>query len=211
MATAAINNLPTQATYVDALTIGPDDFDYINYFVYNAACVAQAFDVGPGGDWQTGNWGPEQLLAPSSGLITKTGGVRFRTSPATPGTVAQIIAYGFKAGNSQWMGGQPLTQTISPSGTVTNGGTMITGQVSSAGAVTAGTGFTVSRTSAGRYTVTFSTAFAAAPTVVLTLSAGADLIANTSTVTAASFLVVIDTPAGTPTDQAFHFLAATTV
>lgn len=84
----------------------------------------------------------------------------------------------------------------------------ITGSVTGAGAVTAGTGFTVNRTGAGRYVITFTLAFTAAPVVVVSVVAATGnetLTVNASTTTA---FQVNTNDAGAAVDRAFYFIAA---
>ena len=117
-----ISNVATQADYTDLLTLGPSNYDAINVNVWNNSCVSQTFELGPGGDYQTGQWGSESLEAANSTFqLGNCGGVRFKTNPDTPLTPAQIIAYAWKSGDVQKLGGIQLSGTINASGSVTPG------------------------------------------------------------------------------------------
>ena len=84
---------------------------------------------------------------------------------------------------------------------------IITGSVSGAGAVAAGSGFSASRASAGRYTVTFSVAFAAAPVFVAEVIATTGNEDLTITSPGTGSVQVNVNNGGTPTDAAFWFAA----
>lgn len=86
--------------------------------------------------------------------------------------------------------------------------TTIRGVVNPSGTIKEGQGFTVSRTGAGRYTLTFATAFADDPAVAVTVSDSVGLplcVSVASTASTAS--VVVRTPANVDTDCLFHFVA----
>lgn len=208
-----ISNQTTQASYVAALSFGPDEFDYISYSVWNETVAAQAFDLSAAGAFQLGDWGTEVLLPPSSGIIQKTGGVRFRTNPATPANPGIVSAWGIKSGGSQWLGGVQLTGTLATTGGFTPPATstMLTGIVSGAGAILGGTGFTVVRTALGIYAITFTTAFAATPTVLATSAVQNGIIVSVDQVTTTGFRLENVTAGGVSVDQPFNFIAATTV
>jgi hypothetical protein len=81
----------------------------------------------------------------------------------------------------------------------------LTGQITGAtGAITGGTGFTCLRTGTGHYTITFTNAFAAVPTVVVT-PAGGQLLSIASVGTG-SFLVNCTDRSGVQQDVNFHFI-----
>lgn len=83
------------------------------------------------------------------------------------------------------------------------------GVVSGAGAKTMGTGFTVSRTAAGTYAITFSPAFASRPAVVATQEESATHgTIRVHTVSATSCTVITTDGAGANTDRAFAFIAS---
>lgn len=85
----------------------------------------------------------------------------------------------------------------------------ITGEVSGAGAIIAGSGFTVSRTGVGRYVITFSPAFSAAPCVVATAiatSGNETLTLNQPTPTQVQVNI---NSGGAPEDTAFEFYVFT--
>ena len=115
-----ISNVATQADYTDLLTLGPSNYDAISVNVWNNSCVSQTFELGPGGDYQTGQWGSESLEAANSTFqLGNCGGVRFKTNPDTPGTPARIIAYAWKSGDVQKVGGIQLSGALLASGGVT--------------------------------------------------------------------------------------------
>ena len=150
-----------------------------------------------------GGWTQEILKGPGTGYQLPPGcsGIRFRN--ATAGKTATVTAA--IAGNQEGVptGGYPQTTTS----------TLVTGQVSSAGAVVAGTGFSVVQNSTGNYTVTFTTPFTSAPTIVLsTLEASANFrTAELLAVSASSFTYATGTPAAGPVNTAVHFIADATV
>ena len=84
------------------------------------------------------------------------------------------------------------------------------GYISSGGAILAGSGFTVLNTSAGRYTITFSSSFtgscAAVATISNALGAGNDRVIRTISPTASNFDVEIRTTAGTLINESFSFM-----
>lgn len=85
---------------------------------------------------------------------------------------------------------------------------VIRGNINSGGIIANGTGFSAVRNSAGNYTITYTTAFNAAPTVIVTINAGAGTI--NGTLGGFSFVgsCNIQTFVGaTATDEAFGFVA----
>lgn len=88
------------------------------------------------------------------------------------------------------------------------GARVITGEVTGAGAVQAGSGFTVNRTGVGRYIITFTTPFAAAPSVVATIIAatGTEIITMNQP-NPNSVQINVDTPAAATIDASFCFIA----
>lgn len=82
----------------------------------------------------------------------------------------------------------------------------VTGKVSGAGAIVAGTGYSVVRSSAGTYVVTFTATLSAIPVVVANCQSST-LITTPDTITASSFQVFVSTSGGTGTDSAFDFIA----
>jgi hypothetical protein len=86
--------------------------------------------------------------------------------------------------------------------------TIIRGVVNSTGTIKEGQGFTVSRTGAGRYTITFAAAFADDPTVTATVadSVGLPLCVSAAT-TASTASIIVRTPTNVDTDCLFHFTA----
>lgn len=85
----------------------------------------------------------------------------------------------------------------------------ISGRVADGGTILAGTGFTVSHTNGtGLYTITFTTAFAAQPLIVLAVSPTGD--GNSIgyiNASASSFTAQIDDKSGTAVDHNFDFWA----
>lgn len=204
-----IDNQTTQANYANALTVGPDNFEALSVSVWNATVAAQFFTLGSNGDWQVGGWGDEILLAPSAVTVERCGGARFRTNPATPASVGQINAYAWKEGEPVIGGGLQLTGTLATTGAFIPGGNVITGSVSSAGALVAGSGFAPVRNAQGDYTITFTTAFASPPVILVTMfPAGASvLIPALTTVAVGSFRLQVLNAGGGSTDGAFLFTA----
>lgn len=88
---------------------------------------------------------------------------------------------------------------------------IVRGSVTAAGAIDAGTGFTIAKTGTGLYTITFSPAFSAVPSVVASAGTTAGALfakqQNGTTPTSSEFKVVTTTSAAV-TDSAFHFIAA---
>ena len=84
----------------------------------------------------------------------------------------------------------------------------ITGRVSSTGTIVAGTGFTVTKGSAGNYTITFTTPFAALPRVFANAEV-AGMAANVSSIAVGSCVVSItDVVSNAGSDRQFCFEAA---
>ena len=87
---------------------------------------------------------------------------------------------------------------------------IVRGTITATGSIILGSGFTVSKGSAGYYTITFNTPFAGAPTVTATVeynaAAGVDVMTDGVTANSAVFAVWV--PAQQIFfDQAFHFIA----
>ena len=88
----------------------------------------------------------------------------------------------------------------------------ITGQVSAAGAVTAGTGWSVNRSATGTYDVTFTSAYSAAPTVVVTLTDITNHLVYAITASSTTgFTVKITSGSGSATNCSFNFVSFATV
>jgi len=204
-----ISNVQTAADYTDALTLGPSNYDAISVNVWNNSCISQTFELGPGGDYQTGQWGAESLEAANSTFqLGNCGGVRFKTNPDTPGSVARIVAYAWKSGDVQKLGGIQLSGTISGTGAVMPTLGIMTGIVDCvAGTVIAGTGFTVVKNAAGDFTINYNTSFAATPATNVTPQVTAQKVwPDIVTPTASAFRVFLYNAAGTLTDpDRFHF------
>lgn len=92
----------------------------------------------------------------------------------------------------------------------------ITGIVASDGTITAGTGFSVTNDSTGVYTVTFTNAFSAVPTVILTALVGGVSASISGAVGKGSFALALAdignvvSGAAQARNAAFNFLAHTT-
>jgi hypothetical protein len=85
--------------------------------------------------------------------------------------------------------------------------TRLGGRVSSTGSAS-GSRFSSVKDSTGQYTVTFDSAFAATPVVLVTASGGsANLAGIITAVTASAFTVQIRNTSSTLTDSDFHFVA----
>ena len=209
-----ISNVQTAADYTDALTLGPTNYDAISVNIWNNSCIAQTFELGPGGDYQLGAWGSESLEAANSTFtLANCGGVRFRDNPDTPGVHARIVAYAWKSGDVQKIGGIQLAGTISGTGAVTPGGALLTGIIPATGNTpTAGSGFTYTHVNgSGVYVFTFTTAYAAAPVVQATIlsdnSTGVDTV-QVSPVTTMGFTATVQRVGAGTTDIAFMFLVS---
>lgn len=83
------------------------------------------------------------------------------------------------------------------------------GGVTSVGAVEFGSGFTAAKTATGRYTVTFSTAYSARPSVVCTPTAANNAAFQISTYeeSATLFKVAVGDSSGVAADLSFAFIA----
>jgi len=85
---------------------------------------------------------------------------------------------------------------------------MLRGRVAGNGTISAGSGFTVSKTGTGAYTITFTTAFSAEPAVTSTArTAGARTANCTTASTGSAQILTFDTGTGTAADQDFYFIA----
>jgi hypothetical protein len=85
---------------------------------------------------------------------------------------------------------------------------ILRGRISGGGGITTGSGFTVSKTGTGAYTVTFSTAFSGEPSITATPQVALARIATCTSVFAGSaqFRTFVAT-SGAAIDQDFHFIA----
>jgi len=85
---------------------------------------------------------------------------------------------------------------------------VLRGRIAGNGTITTGSGFTVSRTGTGAYTVTFTTAFSSDPTVTATAQViGARLVTCTSVVPGSAGFRTFDSATATAVDQDFQFIA----
>jgi hypothetical protein len=83
----------------------------------------------------------------------------------------------------------------------------LTGQVAADASIDAGTGFTVAAGATGVYTITFDSAFAAAPTVIATVFDNTgSRVAHITSVSAADVVIQVREGGGTARDKAFHFV-----
>jgi microcystin-dependent protein len=124
-----IANVSTLAGYDPTLTIAPSNYEALSYAIWNNTCAVQFFRLGASGGFQDGDWSDEIFISPSSGNVTRCGGIRFRTNPNTPTTPGLINAWAWKAGEPQISGGQQLTGTLSASGAFTSGAVTPTGGI----------------------------------------------------------------------------------
>lgn len=214
-----ISNQQTQASYVNALTLGPSNYDSITAQIFNATAVYQVFSLGNDGDYQTGDWGTDLYAVASEQIgttlnISKCGGIRLKTNPATPSTPARVNAWAWKDGEPQIVGLTGPAGTLGSGGAVT-GGSVITGIVAANGTVTAGTGFTVNHSGTGIYVISFTTAFTSTPVVSAIAGPGSPDASTTCVLTAAAAgSVTIETirqATGVLADSPFNFAAQAVV
>jgi hypothetical protein len=83
----------------------------------------------------------------------------------------------------------------------------VNGGVSAAGAIGSGTGFTVTKTATGQYTVRFVPAFKALHSVVATVAAGNTANVLLSTAADSFSILTFATSTNAATDTAFQFTA----
>lgn len=198
-----------------AQAAGTDVFASGWFIVANAAAFGE-FVYGIQGQYELS---PEMFLSPGNYPIQASqskaiSGIRFRSAVA--GVPAQVFGTFFYPTDPTLQAASEFTSTVSTTGGVTppSGGAQLTGQITSGGGITAGTGFTVAHGGTGLYTVTFTTPFAATPTIVTTIfdSGGSQHHAMDITAqSAAAFSVKITDNVGTPVDTFWNFLATTTV
>jgi len=85
---------------------------------------------------------------------------------------------------------------------------ILRGRIAGNGTVSTGSGFTVSRTGTGAYTVTFTTAFFTEPSVTATAQViGARIVTCTSVLLGSAGFRTFDSTTGTAVDQDFQFIA----
>lgn len=135
-----------------------------------------------------------------SGLTMATNRLLGRTT-ASSGAIEEITV-----GSGLSLSGGSLTAT--------GGTTIIRGRVNGDGTIAAGTGFSITRTATGRYTITFTSAFSAVPVVLLTPRAGAGgataataVIDNFNAAPTTTSTRVFILSAGTYTDLEWDFMA----
>lgn len=217
---AILPNTPTADAYPTSAQsagcqVGLNDVYASGYFVVaNAAALAQ-YQHGLQGQQ---DFSSDIFLPPATYPLVGSdqdplGGIKFKS--AVTGIPAQVFGVLYKKNESALLAGSEFSSAVSTSGGITPPGSGIeglTGYVSGAGAIIAGSGFTVVRTAAGRYTITFVPALAAVPVVVLSvtvgLSANEDIVALNPGPTINGFLVAVN-EAGVNVDRGFSFLAIT--
>jgi len=84
---------------------------------------------------------------------------------------------------------------------------IVRGVVTDIGTRTKGSGFTVSRTATGRYTVVFDKAFSDTPAVTVTADSDNEVIATVKSVVPTQFFVKLDDDGGSDYNAYFHFIA----
>lgn len=115
-----LNNVATQDTYVDALTLGPvPTCEKVIYVVANASVIAQV--AAKSDDKTTQPWGAEILVTPQVAEFNRLQGIRFRS--AIPGSPAQIVAQLIEPGDVVPVGGTPFTAVLAATGGITPGPT----------------------------------------------------------------------------------------
>lgn len=171
----------------------------IAVFNINGASSNGVFTVGiPFGTSQAFlNYPPGQAQIDNAGAVTVDGtgalAVTVNQGGGSVDFVADVNGY--------------YTSTGTVSGVETLG--IARGIVASAdGSLFAGSGFTSARTSAGRYSITFSPAFSGFPTVTLTLLQATGGTAVIDVLTLTSFTFVVYNPAGVPADLGYTMITA---
>lgn len=85
---------------------------------------------------------------------------------------------------------------------------IVRGRITGPGGIGTGSGFTVSKTGTGAYTVTFTTAFTGEPVVTASARTSAARVANCATTsTSTALFQTFDSATGTAADQDFSFIA----
>jgi hypothetical protein len=88
------------------------------------------------------------------------------------------------------------------------GSKIVHGSVSSAGAILSGSGFTITKTGTGAYTITFTTAFASKPTVVpAVVSTGTGIRNQAEPVVGSATVLTYNSSTLAVLDAPFHFFA----
>jgi hypothetical protein len=143
----------------------------------------------------------------SAAATLKTDGAFIVVGALTAGSIGPLSALaGYPADATKYLRGDGTWATI----TIPTQPTVVTGIVSSAGGVTAGTGYSVVRNGTGSYTVTYTSAFAATPTVVIA-PVGNGGFWNITAQSPSSFTVVwTNTGGGVNMDTSFNFIARQT-
>ena len=221
----AIPNTTTQDDYAPATTFPveqgagtPFASGYI-VIANSGATVSVLRGTGLG----SASWGPNFSYAPTAlplnaGLDPTTGkirdfifGVRFRSAVA--GNPAQVFGGLFQLGDVTLNPGQQFVGTISPSGGFTPPATsnVITGRINNGGGIIAGTGFSIVKGAAGKFTINFTSPFSAVPTVLCSSAFGAStnaVVDITVPMTVSSIgIVTFNTTTGVASDENFNFVA----
>lgn len=130
-------------------------------------------------------------------------GIRFRNQDSTkPATVSAVIV-----GPNE-----PFIFSATSDVTVTVTGMTITGRCDNGGAIIGGTGFTVVHAGVGLYAITFTTAFAAVPTIVAAPNDNIQRMVSIDSAATTGFTAhFTNWAAGASADCPFSFVAMTTV
>jgi hypothetical protein len=157
--------------------------------------------------WGPGNAGRDTILFRSAvGSLKTDGSLEVAGALTTKGGTAVALTNDARLANNVKTDDARLTDQRAPKGPETNL-KIIRGNVTSTGTVQNGSGFTVAKTAAGQYTLTFSTAFASPPAVTLTVVGKDGAVAGLGAFPlAGSALVRVLDPA-VLADAAFSFIA----
>ena len=141
-------------------------------------------------------------------LVTAVAGATFTVTRGIEGTATVAHADAVAVTHVLTAGG--LGQALTEHG----GPVIVRGRVNANGTIARGSGFTVNKFATGRYTITFTTAFAAVPVVVATVEStggatGATILhdAATPTTTTTATVSTLISSGGTFSDKAFDFIA----
>lgn len=211
----SIDNVNAADSYTDAATLGPvfrSAGGFCTVSGHDAFCQLGYVHPNPQGGGQ-GQWTwddefhiPVGAAGTILTLLPGTVAIRFRNYVA--GSVAVVSA-------SLNQPGRPSVQ-VAASGfaSASVSSTSITGQIPAAGTTpTAGTGFTYTHGSTGVYVFTFTTAFAAAPTVLATIAGATTGFVFVASVSPGGMTINTFNVGSPPVaaDRAFNFVAFTTV
>ena len=142
------------------------------------------------------------------------------TNPSFNGTVTAGTGVVPTSGFAQLNGSTARTMDIKDSATATSHPIVVSGNPSThglmivrgnvtgtTGAITVGEGFTASRTGAGAYTLTWSTAFVDAPAVAASINSSSLRIILVPSVSTTTATISTNTTGGVATDTDFCFIA----